>query len=111
MLTLSACLLSGVILAIFINTDSTKKPSVNSVDPVDVKNTLSEQEIMYAYAYSQGYNAFVTQMDRADLLINNKAYSYTSEKEKSEIEKDLEARAYTEGYHNAANSLYCPRVN
>lgn len=106
---ISVCFLGGIALAVFMNAGKTKKPPINAIDPVEIKSTLSDQEV-YAYSYNRGYNAFMTQINRDDLMVdNNKVYTYTSDKKKTEHEKELESRAYVEGYHRAADAIYCPR--
>jgi hypothetical protein len=95
-----------------------KKPQQENNFVVERNNKIDESKI-YEMAYQKGYNSFMRQVGRPDLVHNGnnneKIEMYTSniieeasEEEKQKIE-EISAKAYVDGYHKAGDSTVCPR--
>jgi hypothetical protein len=91
-----------------------KKPQQENNFVVEISNKIDESKI-YEMAYQKGYNSFMMQFGRTDLVSNKKIEAYTSnvteelsEEEKQKIE-EISDTAYVDGYHKASESFVCPR--
>lgn len=91
-----------------------KKPQQENNFVVEISNKIDESKI-YETAYQRGYNSFMMQFGRTDLVSNKKIEAYTSnvteelsEEEKQKIE-EISDKAYVDGYHKASDSFVCPR--
>jgi len=121
-------LILGLFFVFFISNLENKKSNSNSLINkktqqennfvVEINNKIDESKI-YEIAYQRGYNSFMRQVGRPDLVHNGnnneKIEMYTSniieemsEEEKQKIEK-ISAKAYVDGYHKAGDSTVCPR--
>jgi intein-encoded DNA endonuclease-like protein len=77
-----------------------------------VEDEVQEQ---YVSEYLRGYNAFLQQQGQKPLNVKVKRYTnfqqppqHQTEEEKKNINETLES-SYVRGYHDAADSLMCPR--
>ena len=59
----------------------------------------------YTIGYDKGYRSFLEQNGRVDLSPVKKYTAYVEQ----ELEKDEVDRGYVDGYHRAADTIYCPR--
>lgn len=122
---------AGVIFVVvfsFIIQKTTKPiknlPPINSIaDEIEqhFENDLSSDEYTqipedmqepdrYSTAYMRGYNAFLSQVGRPDLISNQKTYiAYVGEQSNSADDEDADNRGYADGYHKASDSINCPR--
>ena len=121
-ITLVASLILGLFFVLIIsslenkksNSLINKKPQQENNFVVEISNKIDESKI-YETAYQRGYNSFMMQFGRTDLVSNKKIESYTSnvtkelsEEEKQKIE-EISDKAYVDGYHKASDSFVCPR--
>lgn len=88
---------------------------------VSKRNIEIDESKIYEMAYQRGFNSFMRQVGRPDLVYNGnnneKIEMYTSniieeasDEEKQKIE-EISAKAYVDGYHKAGDSTACPRFN
>lgn len=88
---------------------------------VSKRNIEIDESKIYEMAYQRGFNSFMRQVGRPDLVYNGnnneKIEMYTSniieeasDEEKQKIE-EISAKAYVDGYHKAGDSTVCPRFN
>jgi hypothetical protein len=70
-------------------------------------NIVEFEEIpnSYTIGYDKGYKSFLEQNGRVDLSPVKKYTAYVEQ----ELEKDEVDRGYVDGYHRAADTIYCPR--
>lgn len=121
-ITLVASLILGLFFVLIIsslenkksNSLINKKPQQENNFVVEISNKIDESKI-YETAYQRGYNSFMMQFGRTDLVSNKKIEAYTSnvtkelsEEEKQKIE-EISDKAYVDGYHKASDSFVCPR--
>jgi len=66
---------------------------------------VEETPNSYTIGYDKGYRSFLEQNGRVDLSPVKKYTVYVEQ----ELEKDEVDRGYVDGYHRAADTIYCPR--
>lgn len=120
-LTIAFSVVLFLFLGIFLITPKKKQPK-QTLPPVNtiaedaqkaaIEETFAAQEEptnSYTAAYNRGYNAFLLQMGRPDLVSPQKIYtSYISNGDEQQDEEAAN-RGYADGYHKASDAISCPR--
>lgn len=113
---ISAALFVGVFL--LVPKKKQQKPAlppINSIaeefvtEVIDKSTIVDEAVDDYAAAYNKGYNAFLNQMGRSDLVSEQKVYTAYMPSGNEEQDEEAAGRGYADGYHKASDSIYCPR--
>lgn len=125
-ISLSIVLVFCLLFCLFIYRNNSIQDNAIKVDDVkqDFDFIVSEEDpedLAYKLAYEQGKMAFYNQMSitgdlskeemvalASNVNFSTKVISYASNKDSEKFE-EASAKGYTDGYHKACDSLYCPR--
>lgn len=107
------------------NKERTEQPTIKKIDNIDENkkdliNSIAEDnqssqivEDSYQLGYNDGYRAFLIQMGtkEEDLPKVARYTTNTSSNDLVDVDEEEKSRGYADGYHKAADSIYCPRFN